>query len=101
MPERRETARYPVEKGCVLNIKGRQVSARVENLSRKGGLFRVMEANEKAVTNEDLGRQASFVLTTVTGPQEYAGEIIRLYYGEGAYHLAVRFWKDFPEKGLV
>ena len=98
MPERRETSRYPVEKGCVLVIEDRQVSARVENLSRKGGLFRIMEANEKAVTNEDLGREAKFVLTTVTGPQQYAGEIIRLYYDEGAYHLAVRFWKGFPEK---
>ena len=56
MTERRETSRYPLEKACFLNIEGRQVSARVENLSRKGGLFRIMEAGGKAVTNEDLGR---------------------------------------------
>ncbi len=97
MAERRETSRYPLEKACVLNIEGRQVKARVLNLSGKGGLFRIMEAGDKAVTNEDLGREASFVLNTVTGSQEYRGEVIRLYYSDGAYHIALRFWKDFPQ----
>jgi len=77
----------------VLIIEGRKVTARVENLSPMGGLFRIMEASDTAVTNDDLGREASFTLSTVSGLQEYAGEIIRLYYADGAYHLAVRFWK--------
>jgi hypothetical protein len=97
MAERREISRYPLEKACVLKIEGRQVKARVVNLSGKGGLFRIMEAGNKAVTDEDLGREASFVLVTVTGSQEYSGEVIRLYFADGAYHLALRFWKDFPE----
>ena len=96
MPERREASRYPLEKACVLKIEGRQVKARVENLSGKGALFRIMEAGDKPVTDEDLGREASFALITVDGPQAYTGEIIRLYYADGAYHIALRFWKDFP-----
>jgi hypothetical protein len=96
MAERREASRYPLEKACVLNIEGRQVKARVENLSGKGGLFRIMEAGDKAVTIEDLGKEASFAINTVTGPQEYIGEIIRLYFADSAYHIALRFWKDFP-----
>ena len=48
------------------------------------------------VTDEDLGREASFALITVDGLQAYTGEIIRLYYADGAYHIALRFWKDFP-----
>jgi hypothetical protein len=98
MAERRETSRYPLNKSCVLDIEGRQVNARVENLSRKGGLFRIMEAGDKAVTNDDLGREASLVLTTMTGSQEYSGEVIRLYYADGAYHIALRFWKEFPDR---
>jgi hypothetical protein len=97
MPERRETARYPLDKSCVLDIEGRLVKARVANLSRKGALFRIMEPGDKAMTNDDLGREARFALATVNGSQEYTGEVIRLYYADGAYHIAVRFWKEFPD----
>lgn len=97
MPERRETARYPLDKSCVLDIEGRPVKSRVENLSRKGALFRIMEPGDKAITNDDLGKEATFVLTTLTASTQYTGEIIRLYYADGAYHIAVRFWKEFPD----
>ena len=96
MPERREASRYPLEKACVLKIEGRQVKARVENLSGKGALFRITEAGDRPVTNDDLGREASFTLMTAEGSQDFTGEIIRLYFGNGAYHIALRFWKDFP-----
>jgi hypothetical protein len=94
MPERREASRYPLQKKCVLEIEGRQVNARVENLSRKGCLLRIMEAGETPVTKEELGRKARFVLSSATGSLEYDGEIIRMYFASGAYHLALRFWKD-------
>jgi hypothetical protein len=73
------------------------VKARVLNLSRKGALFRIMEPDDKAVSNDDLGREARFVLTTLTASMQYSGEIIRLYYADGAYHIALRFWKEFPD----
>jgi hypothetical protein len=97
MPERRQTARYPLDKSCVLDIEGRKVKSRVENLSRKGALFRIMEPGDKAITDDDLGKEAAFALVTVTGSQAYTGEVIRMYYADGAYHIAVRFWKEFPD----
>jgi hypothetical protein len=95
MPERRESSRFPLEKPCLLSIEGREVNAQLENLSDKGGLFRIVDGGSPVVSNEDLGREASFVLSSVTASRTYAGEIIRLYFAEGAWHIAVRFWKSF------
>jgi hypothetical protein len=97
MQERREISRVPVKKQCVLTIEGRQVKARLEDVSRKGGLLRILEPGDTVVTNDDLGTEATFVLATEKGSTNFTGEIIRLYYADGAYHVVVRFWKESPE----
>jgi hypothetical protein len=97
MPERRERPRIPVGEECPLTIEGRQVHAEIENLSETGGLFHIVEPGAAPVSDNDLGMEASFVLTRFTPPRRYTGEIIRLYFAEGAHHIALRFWKKYQE----
>ena len=97
MPERREHPRVPVRETCLLSIEGRQVHAEIENRSEIGGLFRIVEPGAAPVSEDDLGMAALFVLSTVTPAREYTGEIVRLYFADGAHHVALRFWKKYRE----
>ena len=98
MPERREQPRIPLGEKCLLSVEGRQIHAAVENLSEIGGLFHIVEPGGPApVTDDDLGMEASFVLSTFSPARRYIGEIIRLYFADGAQHIALRFWKKYQE----
>ena len=97
MPERRESPRVPISEKCLLSIQGRQVHAEIENLSEIGGLFRIVEPGAAPVTDDDLGMEATFPLATVSPARQYTGEIIRLYFADGAHHIALRFWKKYRE----
>jgi hypothetical protein len=98
MPERREKPRTPLGEDCVLVIDGRQVHAAVENLSETGGLFHITEPGAAPVTDDDLGVEASFVLSAFSPARRYTGEIIRRYFADGAHHVALRFWKKYQEQ---
>jgi hypothetical protein len=50
-----------------------------------------------AVSSDDLGSEGVFVLATVTPARRYTGEIIRLFFREGAAFFALRFWKGYTE----
>jgi hypothetical protein len=50
------------------------------------------------LTDGDLAMEASFILASFSPPRLYTGEIIRLYFAEGACHVALRFWKKYQEK---
>lgn len=97
MPERREHPRVPVREKCLLSIDGRQIHAEIENLSEIGGLFCIVEPGAAPVSDDDLGREARFLLSSVSPARQYTGEIIRLYFADGAHHFALRFWKKYRE----
>jgi hypothetical protein len=97
MVERRQSGRIAAKTPCVLSVNGRQVSAQLDNLSEHGALFTIKAGGSEAVSNGDLGFDASFVLSSVTPARKYIGEIIRLYFKDGAAHIGLRFWKKYTE----
>jgi hypothetical protein len=97
MAERRESARKPLGEACLLTIGARRLVVTVENLSERGCLVHVTEPPQNAVTDADLGQEATFVLSSPQPPRLYKGEIIRRYYADGADHFALRFWKRYTE----
>ncbi len=97
MVERRQSDRVLAKTPCVLLVNGREVSARMENISVHGALFTIEAGAGETVSNNDLGYDASFVLTSVTPARKYIGEIIRLYFKDGNAHIALRFWKKYTE----
>jgi hypothetical protein len=97
MPERRERPRISLGEKCLLAIEGRQVRAVVENLSEIGALFQIIEGGKAPVSDDDLGRQASFDLGSFSPARRYTGEIIRWYFADGSPHVALRFWKKYEE----
>ena len=97
MAERRESQRMPLGETCMLTIDARRLRVTVENLSERGCLVHVREPSRNAVTDDDLGREATFVLSSLQPARRYAGEIIRRYYDDGADHFALRFWKKYEE----
>jgi hypothetical protein len=97
MRERREAQRFPLRQSCVLSVSGRQIQAQIENLSRHGCLASITDPAASAITDEDLGLEATFALSSGSSTREYTGEIIRRYYADGAYWVALRFWKKYRE----
>jgi hypothetical protein len=95
--ERRESPRVPLGESCLLTISARRIRVTIENLSELGCLVHVSEPSRNAVTDDDLGQEATFVLSSPRPARRYAGEIIRRYYADGADHLALRFWKKYEE----
>ncbi len=95
MIERRHADRVKIGEPIVIAIDGHEVPARLEDLSEHGALFRVDA--EGAVSSDDLGMEATFVLATVTPARRYTGEIIRLFFRDGAAFFALRFWKGYAE----
>ncbi len=95
MIERRHADRMKIGEPIVITIEGREVPARIEDLSDHGALFRVDATG--AVSSDDLGLEGVFSLTTVTPARHYTGEIIRLFFRDGAAFFALRFWKGYTE----
>ena len=81
----------------MLTIGTRRLGVTVENLSERGCLVHVTQPPQQAITDDDLGQEATFVLSSLQPARRYAGEIIRRYYAEGADHFALRFWKKYEE----
>ena len=97
MGERRESPRTPLDETCLLMIDARHLRVTIENLSERGCLVHVSEPSRNAITDADLGQEATFVLSSSQPARRYAGEIIRRYYADGADHFALRFWKKYEE----
>jgi hypothetical protein len=95
MIERRHADRVKVGEPIVLDIEGHEVPATLEDLSEHGALFRVDA--QGAVSSDDLGMDAIFTLATFTPARRYTGEIIRLFFRDGAAFFALRFWKGYTE----
>jgi len=95
MIERRHADRVRIGEPIVIAIEGREVPARLEDLSDHGALVKVDASG--AVSSDDLGLEGVFVLSTVTPARRYAGEIIRLFFRDGAAFFALRFWKGWTE----
>ncbi len=95
MIERRHADRMKIGEPLVIAIEGHEVPARLEDLSEHGALLRVDAAG--AVSSDDLGMEATFLLSTFTPARRYTGEIIRLFFRDGAAFFALRFWKGYAE----
>jgi len=95
MIERRHADRVKIGEPVVISIDGHEVKVLLEDLSEHGALFRVDA--EGAVSSDDLGMEATFLLSTFTPARRYTGEIIRLFFRDGAAFFALRFWKGFTE----
>ena len=95
MIERRHADRMKIGEPIVIAIEGRDVPARIEDLSEHGALCRVEPRG--AVSSDDLGLEGVFVLSTFTPARRYTGEIIRLFFRDGAAFFALRFWKGYTE----
>jgi hypothetical protein len=95
MIERRHADRMKIGEPVVITIEGREVPALLEDLSDHGALFRVDVRG--AVSSDDLGMEGVFTLATFTPARRYTGEIIRLFFREGAAFFALRFWKGYTE----
>jgi hypothetical protein len=97
MGERRQASRFEVNRQCTLSLDGRELPALIVNLSDQGALLRFERDSGAAVTDGDLGAEASLVLSMVTPHRLYTGEIIRRYFVDKTLHVVLRFWKSYRE----
>ena len=97
MVNRRSTPRVVVDQPCTLSVSGREVSAWLVDLSEEGALFRLANAGQNTVSNDDLGMDASFLLSSFSPARQYTGEMIRLFIRDGSRFVALRFWKKYKE----
>lgn len=97
MVNRRNTTRVPVNQACTLSANGRKVPAVLVDLSDEGALFRLDGKGGDTVDSDDLGFDASFVLSSRPSARLYTGEMIRLFVRDGARFVALRFWKKYKE----
>ena len=97
MVNRRSTPRVVVDQSCTLSVSGREVPARLVDLSEEGALFRLGNAGQNTVSNDDLGMNASFLLAQFSPTRQYTGEMIRLFIRDESRFVALRFWKKFKE----
>ena len=97
MAERRGARRAELKSLCTFSLDGKQLPALIVNLSDQGALLRFAAGTDAAVTDADLGTDASLVLATVTPHRLYTGEVIRFYFAENAQHVVLRFWKKYRE----
>ncbi len=95
MSDRRQSDRTPVKARCTLALEGRAVPAMIVNLSDQGALLGFEKDAGAVVSDEELGAEASFVLSVVTPHRKYTGEIIRSFFLNGAQQVALRFWKKY------
>ncbi len=97
MGERRETPRVPGNEECTLSLNGRNVRARIEDLSDIGARFRLLSTDPKEITDDDLGADVNFIVRRAVPPRACRGELIRRYFERGIQHVAVRLWKKCRE----
>jgi len=97
MAERRGARRAELKSSCTFSLDGQQLPALIINLSDQGALLRFAAGADAAVTDADLGSDASLVLTMVTPHRLYTGEIIRRYFVDKTLHVVLRFWKKYRE----
>lgn len=97
MVNRRSTPRVVVDRPCTLSVDGRAVPGQLLDLSEEGALFRLANAGSDTVSNDDLGMDASFLLSSFSPARQYTGELIRLFIRDNARFVALRFWKKYKE----
>ena len=97
MVNRRSTPRVVVDQACTLSVNGRDVTAQLLDLSEEGALFRLANEGRNTVSNDDLGMDTSFLLSSFSPARQYTGEMIRLFIRDGARFAALRFWKKYKE----
>ena len=97
MSDRRQTRRDKAEVSCVLDVQGRMFPGTLVNLSEEGALFRLEAGEPGSLEAEDLGMDASFVLSSTHPARRYTGEMIRRYFLGGFEYVALRFWRKFVE----
>jgi hypothetical protein len=97
MDERRQVSRSQINRQCTLSLDGREVPALIVNLSDHGALLRFEGNTGAAPSDDELGMEASLVLSAVTPHRLYTGEIIRRYFVDKTPHVVLRFWKKYRE----
>jgi hypothetical protein len=95
MSERRQTDRTPVKTKTTLSLGGRKVPAIIVNISDQGALLGFAKDAGEVVPDEELGSEATFLLSTVTPHRQYTGEVIRSFFSDGAQQVGLRFWKKY------
>jgi hypothetical protein len=95
MVERRKSSRTAARVVCTLAVEDRRIEAQLENLADDGALFTLRNTAMSEAPSFFLGRDATFVLTSFTPPRKYTGEIIRLFFKDGAPRVALRFWQKY------
>ncbi len=95
MSERRKIGRIEVDVPCTLTLGKRSIPAHVLNLSDEGALLAFARGAGELISNDELGEEASFVLTSFSPHRLYTGEIIRSFFSNDAQHVGLRFWKKF------
>ena len=92
MIERRNTPRIAVDRPCTLSVNGRKVATQLVDLSEEGALFRLGADGEESVSPDDLGSDATFLVSSPPPALLYTGEMIRLFNKGSARFVALRFW---------
>jgi hypothetical protein len=95
MKERRTVQRTPAQALCTLSVEGREVDARLENLTDQGALFSLRRSMADEAPPFYLGRSVTFVVSSFKPPRKYTGKVIRLYYEGGAPHIALKFLRKY------
>lgn len=99
MKERRTTQRTPAQALCTLFVEGREVEARLENLTDQGALLSLRRIMADEAPPFYLGRTVFFVASSFTPPRKYTGKVIRLYFERGAPHIALKFLRKYEAMG--
>ena len=99
MKERRTTQRTPAQALCTLSVEGKEVEARLENLTDQGALLGLRRSMADEAPPFYLGRTVFFVASSFSPPRKYTGKVIRLYYEGGAPHIAIRFLRKYETLG--
>ncbi len=95
MKERRTVQRTAAQALCTLSVEGREVEARLENLTDQGALLSLRKSMADEAPPFYLGRSVTFVAGSFTPPRRYSGKVIRLYFEGGAPHIAIRFLRKY------
>jgi hypothetical protein len=63
------------------------------DLSDEGALFRLGADGEPSISTDDLGADATFLVSSPLPARQYTGEMIRLFNRGSERFVALRFWK--------
>ena len=98
--DRRNKRRVTMNQAIEITIGDRQIPCTLVNISEEGALLRFGSDQNDKIGNDDLGEEASFVLSGLPDSRkrrEYTGEIIR-FYGQGEdTFVGLRFWQPYRE----